>query len=235
MTETCKIDHDSPDATVPRELCRICTPVKPSTSVKATIANMTAPPGEMTPNQKAAITKATATKDPRIPKGMSVEEGNAMLERRAAEKKEKTKKRVEAMLKEKADADAVKLDEINLKRKEKGLEPLESLDQVADDGAQQTKGPAATKESNVSKKAKSKRKATTKAKAKKTVNGNGVREGSKAELIAKMLKRPNGCTTKEVLKATGWPTVSMPAQAAMAGLKLRKEKTDKGLRYYAAE
>lgn len=69
---------------------------------------------------------------------------------------------------------------------------------------------------------------------KKPSNGNGVRAGSKASKVAEMLLRPQGCTNKEVLKATGWPTVSMPAQAAMAGLKLRKEKTDGGLRYYGS-
>lgn len=211
---TCKIDHDHPDASIPRDLCRVCNPVAPGQAVKAASALPPAP-----------------AKDPRIPKGMSEEDGKAMLERRAAEKKAKAKKRVEAMLKEKADADAVKLDEINLKRKDKGLEPLVSLDQADESIAKQQEGPAATKESNVSKKAKAK--SSKKAKAAKKVDGNGVREGSKAELIAKMLKRPSGCTTKEVLKATGWPTVSMPAQAAMAGIKLRKEKTDKGLRYYA--
>jgi Protein of unknown function (DUF3489) len=81
---------------------------------------------------------------------------------------------------------------------------------------------AATTETTMSKKTKTKKPARTKAPAK--TNGEGPRAGSKTELVAGMLKRKDGCTGAEVLKATGWPTVSMPAQAKAAGLKLRKEK-----------
>jgi hypothetical protein len=74
-------------------------------------------------------------------------------------------------------------------------------------------------------------------KARKTNNGtNGhSNRSSKAAKIAEMLLRKEGCSAKEVLKATGWPTVSMPAQAKMVGLKLKKEKTDSGLRYYGSK
>lgn len=51
-----------------------------------------------------------------------------------------------------------------------------------------------------------------------------VRAGSKLETIVKLLKREEGCTTADVLKATGWPSVSMPQQAKAAGLQLLKEK-----------
>lgn len=61
----------------------------------------------------------------------------------------------------------------------------------------------------------------------------GVRPGSKLETIVKLLKRDGGCTTKDVLKATEWPAVSMPQQARAAGLKLSKEKRD-GVTYYSA-
>lgn len=61
-----------------------------------------------------------------------------------------------------------------------------------------------------------------------------VRPGSKLELIVKMLRRDGGCTTKDVLKACDWPSVSMPQQAKAAGITLRKEKKDGVTRYYAA-
>ena len=80
---------------------------------------------------------------------------------------------------------------------------------------------AETQESDVSKKTKT---APKKAAPKKAVNGDGPREGSKTSLVADLLKRKTGCTGAEVLKATGWPTISMPAAAKAAGLKLRKEK-----------
>jgi cell pole-organizing protein PopZ len=65
--------------------------------------------------------------------------------------------------------------------------------------------------------------------------GKKVREGSKVTLIASLLKRKEGTTTAEVLKATGWPAVSMPQQAKAAKLTLRKEKVQgQPTRYYAS-
>jgi len=61
----------------------------------------------------------------------------------------------------------------------------------------------------------------------------GVRPGSKLAIIVALLGRKEGCTTAEVLKATGWPAVSMPQQARAAGLKLRKKKDGKVTRYWA--
>lgn len=60
--------------------------------------------------------------------------------------------------------------------------------------------------------------------ATKGVSDNGPRKGSKTALIAGLLKREKGCTTAQILEATGWPSVSVPASAKAAGLKLRKEK-----------
>lgn len=57
--------------------------------------------------------------------------------------------------------------------------------------------------------------------------GKEVRAGSKAEMVGLLLLREEGCTKSEVLAATGWPSVSMPAQARAVGLTLVKEK-DKG-------
>lgn len=61
-----------------------------------------------------------------------------------------------------------------------------------------------------------------------------IRPGSKLEIVAGLLKRPEGCTTAEVLAGTGWPTVSMPQMAKAAGLTLRKEKDGKVSRYFGA-
>jgi hypothetical protein len=58
---------------------------------------------------------------------------------------------------------------------------------------------------------------------------------SKTEIIAALLLRKEGCTTAEVLEACNWPAVSMPAQAKLAGLTLRKEKQGKGTRYWGSK
>ena len=69
--------------------------------------------------------------------------------------------------------------------------------------------------------------------AAKASRGEHGRPGSKLALVADMLKRKEGCTTAEVLAATGWPAVSMPQQARAAGLTLVKEKVGKVTRYRA--
>lgn len=60
------------------------------------------------------------------------------------------------------------------------------------------------------------------------------KEESKKAIVAKLLKRKNGCTGKDVKQATGWPSVSMPALAKSCGLKLTKEKTGSVTRYYGS-
>jgi hypothetical protein len=60
-----------------------------------------------------------------------------------------------------------------------------------------------------------------------------VRPGSKLETIVGLLTREGGCTSDDILKATDWPSVSVPQQARSAGLKLRKEKRD-GVTHYSA-
>lgn len=47
---------------------------------------------------------------------------------------------------------------------------------------------------------------------------------NKNSLIAVLLTRAEGCTNADILEATGWPTVSVPQQAKIAKLNLRKEK-----------
>lgn len=60
-----------------------------------------------------------------------------------------------------------------------------------------------------------------------------AREGTKTSTVRALLLQDGGTTTKDVLAATGWPSVSMPQQAEATGLTLRKEKV-KGepTRYY---
>lgn len=61
-----------------------------------------------------------------------------------------------------------------------------------------------------------------------------LRAGSKLAIVAGLLQRPEGCTGKEILDATGWPTVSVPQQAKAAGLVLSKEKDGTVTRYRGA-
>lgn len=79
---------------------------------------------------------------------------------------------------------------------------------------------------------------TSKGKAKANAR-SGVRgkskHGSKTEKLLALLARKEGCTRSDALKATGWPSISLPATAKAAGVKLKREKA-KGqpTRYYAA-
>lgn len=108
--------------------------------------------------------------------------------------------------------------------------------------AKKPKAPAKPKavKPKVAKKAKAKtpaakpRKPAARAKGAAREKTDGVRQGTKLALVVDLLKRTEGCTTAEVLAATGWPSVSMPQQAQAAGLTLRKEK-QKGepTRYWA--
>lgn len=72
------------------------------------------------------------------------------------------------------------------------------------------------------------------ANARTKVAGESVRAGSKLAIVAGLLQRPEGCTGKEILDATGWPTVSVPQQAKAAGLVLSKEKDGSVTRYRGA-
>jgi hypothetical protein len=53
---------------------------------------------------------------------------------------------------------------------------------------------------------------------------------TKKHLVAHMLTQ--GTTTKEILKETGWPSVTVPGQAAALGLKLEKTKNAAGETVY---
>lgn len=55
----------------------------------------------------------------------------------------------------------------------------------------------------------------------------------KVDIVAALLKREGGCTSRDVMDACGWPSVSMPAQAKAAGLTLTKDKQPgQATRYY---
>ncbi len=56
-------------------------------------------------------------------------------------------------------------------------------------------------------------------------------ERSRTTQIAELLRK--GCTREDVLKATGWPSVSMQVQAKQAGLTLTVDKSSKPFRYKA--
>lgn len=144
----------------------------------------------------------------RVPASFTDAEAEAMIERRTAEKKAKASARIEKLKQSLAEKEQQKIDKANEKRQTLGLPPIEQ------------------KEEDVMAKTK-----TKKAKAAKP-KSNGKRASNKSAKVAQFLTRPEGCTNKEVLKALGWPTISMPAMAKAQGLKLRKEKTDDGMRYY---
>jgi hypothetical protein len=78
-------------------------------------------------------------------------------------------------------------------------------------------------DSNKVKKAKVRKGSDNKVPRKAKASGE-VRKGSKTEIVAKLLQRNAGCTSKQVLEATGWPAISMPAISRACGLKLVKEK-----------
>lgn len=97
---------------------------------------------------------------------------------------------------------------------------------VGEAAANRKKAKAAGKPKRSSKKAASDN-------ARAPVGAGGVRPGSKLEIVVGLLTRADGCTGKEILAATGWPTVSVPQQAKAAGLVLSKEKIDGITRYRA--
>lgn len=95
----------------------------------------------------------------------------------------------------------------------------------------------ATKKAKSEAKGSARRKATTKGAARNTARGaasGGVRAGSKLEAIVSLLRRPEGCTSADVLAETSWPAVSLPQQAKAAGITLATEKEGRVTRYWDA-
>lgn len=58
---------------------------------------------------------------------------------------------------------------------------------------------------------------------------------NKRELVAQLLQSEAGATRKDILAATGWPAVSVPAVAKASGLELELVKEAGGTRYYGAK
>lgn len=75
-------------------------------------------------------------------------------------------------------------------------------------------------------------------KARKPVKGKteakAPKVGSKLAKIEKLLRREEGCTAADVLKACNWPAVSMPQQARALGVRLKTAKEGRITRYWAA-
>jgi uncharacterized protein DUF3489 len=110
--------------------------------------------------------------------------------------------------------------------------------------------PKATKRANVAPRKprvapgqrKSGKKASTAQKRAKSQKGaksaTGVREGSKAAKVLDFLRRPDGTSLKELMKATGWQAHSVRgflsgAVGRKMGLKLASAKTEDGERRYS--
>lgn len=55
---------------------------------------------------------------------------------------------------------------------------------------------------------------------------------TKRELAAELLQRPEGCTTRDILEATDWPSVSVPAVAKASGLTLTQKKEGRVTTYW---
>ena len=76
--------------------------------------------------------------------------------------------------------------------------------------------------------------------AKQAKPAAGAREGSKAAKVLSLLRRPDGASLKELMKATGWLAHSVRgflsgAVAKRMGLKLVSVKSESGERRYSVQ
>ena len=95
----------------------------------------------------------------------------------------------------------------------------------------ETKAKAAKAPKKAIKETKAPKKAIKETKA-KAAKPNGK---TKIAMIGNLLNRKDGCTRKDVLEATGWPSVSLQQRARELGVKLRKDKqSGQPTRYFAA-
>ena len=62
---------------------------------------------------------------------------------------------------------------------------------------------------------------------------SAARPGSKASLVGALLQRTEGVTRAEAMAATGWPSISLPQQAAACGLGFTTQRTGREVRYFA--
>lgn len=126
---------------------------------------------------------------------------------------------------------AAKPKETTVKKEPKSTAPKRTAAQAS---ANLKKAKAAKKAKGGTKTAPKAAKRTSGPDSKPAAGPKEVRPGSKLAIVVDLLKRPEGCTTAEILKATEWPSVSVPQQARMAGLELRKEKNAEGVTVYRA-
>lgn len=147
----------------------------------------------------APLVSATAPsvapkRDFRIPKGMTTEEGNAMLARLESEKKTKAYQRV------------------NKLRESKGLPPMPTPEASASADAQKQESDVTASTAKKTKTASAKKTPTRTAKsaskskarenARKPIGEN--KPSGKAEEIGKLAARENGASRAELIKLTGW-------------------------------
>ena len=76
--------------------------------------------------------------------------------------------------------------------------------------------------------------------AKGAKTGAGAREGTKAAKVLALLRRPDGATLKELMKATGWQSHSVRGFLSgvvgkKMGLKLESTKAEDGERSYSVK
>ena len=62
---------------------------------------------------------------------------------------------------------------------------------------------------------------------------NQARPGSKSHMVGEMMLRPTGVTGREAVAATGWPSISLPQQAAACGLTFTTQRIGRTVRYFA--
>jgi len=109
-----------------------------------------------------------------------------------------------------------------------------------------TEKPKATKKARVgahgahvaTKKGKAAKKASPAKKAPKAAKGKGTRDGSKAAKVLDLLKRAEGATLAELMKATGWQAHSVRGflsgtVSKKLGLAVTSAKVEDGERTYS--
>jgi hypothetical protein len=79
------------------------------------------------------------------------------------------------------------------------------------------------------KKATSAKKTRAAPKAVKKVNGG---KSNKSAKVVAMMRRANGVTRDEILKASGWKAVSPAAVAASSGFKIKIDTSEHPYRYF---
>lgn len=62
---------------------------------------------------------------------------------------------------------------------------------------------------------------------------NRAREGSLSWQVGQLMLRAEGCTGPEARAVTGWPSISMPQQAAICGLAFTTTRIGRTVRYFA--